>query len=79
MEAEKQKNSIEMTYNTVRNPKCNLKQLDVKDVKRKIYLEKDLKSSIELSPIFNEKLKCFSDEKFVKNQYFPIYENSVNK
>jgi hypothetical protein len=31
----------------VRNPKNNLKQMDVKDVKRKIYLEKDLKSSIE--------------------------------
>ena len=56
-----------MTYNTVRNPKSNLKQLDVKDVKRKIYLEKDFKSSIELSPVFNEQLKCFSDEKFVKN------------
>lgn len=47
MEAEKQKNSIEMTYKTVRNPKQNLKQMDVKDVKRKIYLEKDLKSSFE--------------------------------
>jgi len=67
MDVEKQKNSIEMTYNTVRNPKSNLKQLDLKDVKRKIYLEKDLKSSFELNPEFNEKLKCFSDEKFVKN------------
>ena len=55
MNAEKQKNSIEMTYNTERNPKNNLKQLDVKDVKRQIYLEKDLKSSIELSrPISND-------------------------
>lgn len=44
---QKRKNSIELTYNTVRNPKSNVKQMDVKDVKRQIYLEKDLKSSIE--------------------------------
>lgn len=43
-----------MTYNTVRNPKNNVKQMDVKEVKRQIYLEKDLNSSFELaSPLIN--------------------------
>ena len=44
-----------MSYNTVRNPKNNLKQMDVKEVKRQIYLEKDLNSSFELgSPLIKE-------------------------